>query len=144
VTTKPHSHKGFTLVEIMIVVAIIGILVIIAVPGFLRARERSRQIACQENLYRIDDALQQYVIESNVLAETDFGALWGADWTDFLVGEDSYIRALPICQSGGVYSVYTAAEDESSRCSLSDRGNWPHRMPQVLDREGIPYQGVGN
>jgi len=50
------STKGFTLVEIMIVVAIIGILVGIAVPGFIRARTQSQGKACCENLQKIDGA----------------------------------------------------------------------------------------
>jgi prepilin-type N-terminal cleavage/methylation domain-containing protein len=137
-------RRGFTLVEIMIVVAILAILILISVPGFLRARERSRQVSCQENLYRIDDALQQYVIEQNQLAEVDYGQLWGADWPDYLVGEDSYIRMMPICPSNGTYTLTTASFDEPVLCSLSDRANWPHRMAQVLTREGIPYQGPGN
>lgn len=55
-----RTAKGFTLVEIMIVVAIIGIIIAIAVPAFLRARENSRGRACQENLSKIDGAKEQY------------------------------------------------------------------------------------
>ena len=55
--------KGFTLVEIMIVVAIIGIIIAIAVPAFLRARENSRGRACQENLAKIDGSKEQYGLE---------------------------------------------------------------------------------
>jgi prepilin-type N-terminal cleavage/methylation domain-containing protein len=62
---KLRSRQGFTLVEIMIVVAIIGILIAIAVPGFIRAREASRTRAIQADLKRIDDAYQEYYIEYN-------------------------------------------------------------------------------
>lgn len=58
--------KGFTLVEIMIVVAIIGIIIAIAVPAFLRARENARGRACQENLTKIDGAKEQYAIEAKL------------------------------------------------------------------------------
>ena len=58
--------KGFTLVEIMIVVAIIGIIIAIAVPAFLRARENSRGRACQANLKLIDSAKEQYALEFKV------------------------------------------------------------------------------
>jgi len=60
---KQRVIKGFTLVEIMIVVAIIGIIIAIAVPAFLRARENSRGRACQENLSKVDGAKEQYAME---------------------------------------------------------------------------------
>lgn len=63
--SKFRNAKGFTLVEIMIVVAIIGILIAIAVPGFIRARSQSRVKACQENLVKIDGAVEQYALENN-------------------------------------------------------------------------------
>ncbi len=55
--------KGFTLVEIMIVVAIIGIIIAIAVPAFLRARENARGRACQENLSKIDGSKEMWALE---------------------------------------------------------------------------------
>lgn len=61
------KSKGFTLVEIMIVVAIIGIIIAIAVPGFIRARATSRMRACQENLTKIDGAKEQWALETNQL-----------------------------------------------------------------------------
>src|SRR5580700_2878247 len=56
---------GFTLVEIMIVVAIIALLAAIAVPNFLRARKRSQATRCLEDLRIIDSAQDQYAIENN-------------------------------------------------------------------------------
>jgi prepilin-type N-terminal cleavage/methylation domain-containing protein len=61
---KPmHTRQGFTLVEIMIVVAIIGLLAAIAVPSFLQARETARRNACINNLRQIDGAKDQYALE---------------------------------------------------------------------------------
>ncbi len=56
---------GFTLVEIMIVVAIIALLAAIAVPGFLRARKRSQASRIINDLRLIDSAVDQYAIETN-------------------------------------------------------------------------------
>ena len=63
---KLHTRRGgFTLVEIMIVVAIIALLAAIAVPNFLRARKRSQATQVLEDLRLIDSAIDQYAIETN-------------------------------------------------------------------------------
>ena len=74
---------GFTLVEIMIVVAIIALLAAIAVPGFLRARKRSQASKILNDLRLIDSAVDQYAIENNKQAGT---AVPVAAWTAYLKG----------------------------------------------------------
>ena len=75
-TTK---RGGFTLVEIMIVVAIIALLAAIAVPGFLRARKRSQASRVVNDLRLIDSAVDQYAIENNKATGASVGtADWGA------------------------------------------------------------------
>lgn len=61
---KTNRKSGFTLVEIMIVVAIIGLLAAIAIPNFIRARTKSQENACINNLRQIDGAIQQWALEN--------------------------------------------------------------------------------
>src|ERR1700719_2012314 len=72
---------GFTLVEIMIVVAIIALLAAIAVPGFLRARKRSQASRIINDLRLIDSACDQYAIETN---KTSGATVAITDWTNYL------------------------------------------------------------
>ncbi len=71
------THAGFTLVEIMIVVAIIALLAAIAVPNFLRSRKRSQATQILEDLRVIDGAVDQYAIETSKA-----GGFGPVDWAD--------------------------------------------------------------
>ena len=77
-TTK---RGGFTLVEIMIVVAIIALLAAIAVPGFLRARKRSQASKILNDLRMIDSAIDQYAIET---AKSTGATVDVTDWTNYI------------------------------------------------------------
>ncbi len=73
--------NGFTLVEIMIVVAIIALLAAIAVPGFLRARKRSQATRILNDLRHIDSAVDQYALETNRIPGFTVAV---SDWTRYL------------------------------------------------------------
>ena len=92
-------RKGaFTLVEIMIVVLIIGILMAIAVPNFVKARDSSRKNSCIANLKQVDSAKEQWAMDN----KKDAGA--AVAFSD-LVGSTLYIKSQPSCASGGTYTV---------------------------------------
>jgi prepilin-type N-terminal cleavage/methylation domain-containing protein len=94
---KSNFSKGrqaFTLVEIMIVVAIIALLASIAVPGFLRARKRSQASRVINDLRLIDNALDLYAIENNKATGQPVNV---ADWTKYLkVGSNIYVTGKDI------------------------------------------------
>ena len=84
-------NKGFTLVEIMIVVAIIGLLAAIAIPNFIKARTTSQMNACINNLRQVDGAIQQWALETKQSgsAAVAFNDISG------------YLKNSVICPSGG-------------------------------------------
>ena len=91
--------KGFTLVEIMIVVAIIGLLAAIAIPSFMKARTTSQKNACINNLRQIESGKDQYAIEHGGVTgsaiATNTADIWAA-----LVGTNGYIKICPSCPAG--------------------------------------------
>lgn len=88
---KTSRKSGFTLVEIMIVVAIIGLLAAIAIPNFIKARTTSQMNACINNLRQIDGAIQQWALENKK------GTTAGVAFTDI----SGYLKNAVVCPSGG-------------------------------------------
>ena len=90
--------SAFTLVEIMIVVAIIGLLAAIAIPNFIKAREASQKNACIANLKQIEGAKQTWALENKKVSSDTPGS------TD-LYGATVYIRDEPTCPANGGYTI---------------------------------------
>src|SRR5436190_15688212 len=91
-------RSAFTLVEIMIVVAIIGLLAAIAIPNFIKAREASQKNACIANLKQIDGAKQTWALETKQVS--------GATCNEGdIYGPTLYIRDTPSCPANGSYTV---------------------------------------
>ena len=115
-----QRRGGFTLVEIMIVVAIIALLAAIAVPGFLRARKRSQASRVINDLRLIDSAVDQYAIETN---RTTGASVNTADWTNYLKkGTNLYATGSDLFGNGyGIQAVdRLPSVPSATKTSLSD------------------------
>ena len=102
--------SAFTLVEIMIVVAIIGLLAAIAIPNFIKAREASQTNACIANLKQIEGAKATWALEAKLSTTASVN-------TSQLYGNTGYIKTAPGCPGGGTYTLNTVADRPV--CSLA-------------------------
>jgi prepilin-type N-terminal cleavage/methylation domain-containing protein len=98
---------GFTLLEIMIVVAIIGLLAAIAIPSFMKARTTSQQKACINNLRQIESGKEQWALEAK-RKQND-----ASDATAI----NEYLKKTPFCPAGGTYSYNVIGTDAA--CSMT-------------------------
>ena len=107
---RKSVRSAFTLVEIMIVVAIIGLLAAIAIPSFVRARETAQRTACQANLHAIEGVKGTWALE-NKRGSTDVPT--DAD----LFGPTLYMSAKPSCPANGAYTLNQV--DTKPTCSAA-------------------------
>ena len=120
--------KGFTLVEIMIVVAIIAILAAVAIPNFVKYRRNAQATSCVSNLKQIQTAKEQWMM-ANGSVPSDLSQISGST--------DKYIKSTPKCsESGATYSINADGVDPT--CSVGttlaadDMASW-----HVLDKASV-------
>ena len=118
---RMSRRRGFTLIEIMIVIAIIALLIAISIPGFIRARDFSRTKRIQKDLVAIDDAARQYVIEYSLGPSDAMPSL-----QDLV--ELGYLRTMPRPPLAGEYVAGTAY----SELGAID----PDSYPRFVDASG--------
>jgi prepilin-type N-terminal cleavage/methylation domain-containing protein len=116
-TIRTNKNSAFTLVEIMIVVAIIGLLAAIAIPNFVRARTTAQKNACISNLKQIQSAKEQWALENK---KTQSSTPISTD----LYSSTNYIKAAPLCPGGGTYAINSMANNPT--CTRTNEG---HALP---------------
>ncbi len=122
-TTQHLPGSGFTLVEIMIVVAIIGLLAAIALPNFAGARARAQANACISNLAKIDGAASEFALESG--RKNGDAINYPSDLTPYI--KLNRAGGIPGCPANGIYTE--TAVGVPPCCSLSSSVNPPHLTP---------------
>lgn len=109
------KQKGFTLIELMIVIAIIAILLALATFSFRSIRRKIRKAACRENL--------RLIFNAAILAQTENSKLTGKNLTVTNIYNMGYLRKKLKCPSGGSYSITGEEENLTVSCFKTTNGD---------------------
>lgn len=113
--TRRTMRQGFTLIELMIVIAIIGVLAAIAVPNFKRARERANTRACYANQKTIAGAVEMYNLDNNTIAGID-------QTTCTTLVSAGYLQSQPADPGGGATAFTYVQISQGNGISCSTHG----------------------
>lgn len=119
------NRRGFTLIELMIVIAIIGILAAIAIPNFSKARRQARLKACISNMRTMEGAVEMYMMDNNANDVTVEDLVKTDDSNPLL--KDKYLKKWPECKSGGTYTILEGSFPEATeiKCDKHNTVNDP-------------------
>ncbi len=124
------SNKGFTLIELMVVIMIIAIIVAIMLPSFMTARARAKYTTCISNVKNLGTALESYHAQRmRYPTEEEFK-------TSYNNGLDGFINHVPLCPSSGKEYVYTTTLDEKGYKLSCKEGVRAHLV--IIPNDGYP------
>lgn len=117
------KKRAFTLVEIMIVVAIIGLLAAIAIPSFMRARTTSQQKGCINNLRQIEAAKDQYGLDNGLTNYASIAANDTEGFSNLVNKTEGFIKTYPICPASTNIKLPPTAARAASDYTINNLGS---------------------
>jgi prepilin-type N-terminal cleavage/methylation domain-containing protein len=120
--SRPRRARAFTLVELMIVVAIIALLAAIAIPYYVRSRANAQANACINNLRQVEYAALQIAFEKKLAAGTLI--TYPSEVTNYVKLNSA--GSVPACPAGGTYSLLPVGTTPQAQCSVGTSATPPH------------------